>query len=192
MSIPPRFQVVQQTATNLSSTLRGLQARASPHGGPVATCYASYCSSMNKLRDRVLPSACETSDFLVANIFGELLRQGATSAEKKDAIDRFRNSLGRKISPVRDLQQEMEQLRDTLTAEALQPFQGNPTALANQFETIVGAIQSINMFYDRIQSFCSQFRTKIDQGVNITSEIQEEARWLTAVSADYRMFRPTT
>ncbi|KAK7683285.1 hypothetical protein QCA50_013547 [Cerrena zonata] len=191
MSTPPRFQVIQQTATSLSSTLRGLQARASPYGGPVATYYAAYCDLMTKLHDIVLPSACETSNFLVSNIFGELLRQGATSTEKKDAIDRFRNNLSRKISPVRNLQQEMEQLCNGLNHGALQSFQGNPNAIANQFETIIGAIRSINMFYDRIQLFCSQFRAKIDQGASITAEIQQETRWLAAVAADYRMFNPT-
>ncbi|KAK7683274.1 hypothetical protein QCA50_013536 [Cerrena zonata] len=196
MSTPPRFQVIQQTAIELNVALLNAQIHVLQHapGSPFASCHTKYRDLIMELRDKVVRNAAETADFLVNNIFRELLAPDVSTARKQTAIDKFRNAqaLRDKYTSTQNILHEMEQLNGLLSANMGLLTQGgdNPQAMMNRVSTIMDGVRSIIDFYMKIGTMSTELKNLIGGGNNPLQKIQEETRWLSTVSIDYKAFRP--
>ncbi|KAK7683294.1 hypothetical protein QCA50_013556 [Cerrena zonata] len=185
----PLFKVTQDVVEQLNEILGSLQARAP--SGNLTSCHTIYLNLIRTLRGSVLRKAADTADYLLNNVYRDL-SNNSTAEQKRNIIDRFVQSLGAKVTATRSLKHETERLRDNVVAQAatLSQLNANSTAISNQFTTIINGIQSIDGFYAKVREICARLRGEIEQTANMSIIMQGEARWLTAVSQDYKTFSP--
>ncbi|KAK7683291.1 hypothetical protein QCA50_013553 [Cerrena zonata] len=204
MTTRTQFQVTRHALMQLTQGLTAIQLYAcQPHSTlhydpAIRVCSDTLRSIITTFRSTVARHAHETADFLLSNIFSNLLQDTISNEAKTLIIDRFfyapdsdRPSLvGTKMRGVGNLRQRVEQLQATLNGSqvALQGQNIDTAMIHGNFEIVIGGIRTIHGFYEQICQTLETFRGQLDHGYVSIEDIQSEARWLAVISADLKAF----
>ncbi|KAK7683263.1 hypothetical protein QCA50_013525 [Cerrena zonata] len=196
MPTSTHFQTVHEAIRALRTKLDSIQKFASQPGHPLyndammRTCFQSFEDLVIDLRTKVVTNACMTINFLVNNIFSKIANPEQHADAKILVIRRFleAQNLPNNARDVLSLWQKFSQLNESINTngQLLENIGVNPIATMNSMQTVLTGISSIQRFYQQIEQSLRGFKDQLDQGATQVEGVEQEVKWLAAMSVDLR------